>query len=166
MQENKNKQNRCRTSSDGLKIPDLLEHLCRAVDLDQLPRHDASLSIYAVKHRLLKTFALWTIAVLLFAQGALVVNACLRIDTGSQTAFGQPQMVDCEMGLTNPNACLYQYLDQSDQTGAQPSSTLPTVNLVPLMVSGQISRIVKNRAGLPPRGCDPPIPIRYCSLLI
>lgn len=118
------------------------------------------------RYRLIRTIARWTLAALLFTQGALVANACLRVDTGPQTAFSQQQMVDCEMGDANPNACLYQYLDQSDQTSAQASFTPPSANPVLLALSTTSQPIVKTRAALPPRSCGPPIPIRYCSLLI
>jgi hypothetical protein len=76
-------------------------------------------------------------------------------------------MVDCEMGTpNNSGACLYQYLDKNDQTSAQASFAPPSVNLVLLAISTNPEPIVKTRVALPARGCGPPIPIRYCSLLI
>jgi hypothetical protein len=118
------------------------------------------------RYRLIKVIARWALAAMLFTQGALVANACLRFDTGPRTAFSTTQMADCEMGTANPNVCLFQYLDQSDQTTAQPLVMPAVVHLPAPAVTVKPAPTLKARAPLVPHGCDPPIPIRYCSLLI
>lgn len=103
---------------------------------------------------------------MLFAQGALVANACLRLDASPQAAFSSSQMEGCDMGTTNPNACLLAYLDQSDHSTAQP--TIPPAAeslLAPVSVAAP-RRALDHRTALPAPGCAPPIPIRYCTLLI
>jgi hypothetical protein len=123
----------------------------------------------AVKaRRLIRSIARWTLAVMLFAQGALVANACLRLEASPQAAFtmSHAEMDGCEMGVSNPNACLLAYLDQTDYSSAQP--TVPPAThyfLVPLIVAAP-SISVEARAPLAPLGGAPPIPIRYCTLLI
>lgn len=73
------------------------------------------------------------LAAVLFAQVALVASACLRLDTGPQAAFAASQMADCDMYATaNPNLCLFQYLDQSDQTRTQPSVAPAPLNVAVL----------------------------------
>jgi hypothetical protein len=122
----------------------------------------------AVKRsRFLGTIARWTLVVLLFAQGALVAEACLRTDASARAAFPMAEMEGCDMGKTNPNACLLGYLDVADQTTAQP--TVPPATSYVLVVSNPpAGRLLAfdARAALPPPGNAPPIPIRYCRLLI
>jgi len=116
--------------------------------------------------RLIKTVARCMFAALLFAQGALVANACLRVDTSPHAAFSMTEMEGCDMGAANPNACLYQYLDQSDQNSVQLTAPPVTAHhAAPLMIARPAS-VRDARVTVPPPGCAPPIPIRYCSLLI
>jgi hypothetical protein len=119
------------------------------------------------RSRFLGTIARWTLVVLLFAQGALVAEACLRTDASARAAFSMPEMEGCEMGKTNPNACLLGYLDVADQTTAQPTVPLATsyVLVSPSRTAGRLPAFDR-RAALPPPGSGPPIPIRYCTLLI
>jgi hypothetical protein len=85
------------------------------------------------QYKSIKTAAGLVLAAILFAQAALVASACLRLDTGPQAAFATSQMADCDMGTTaNPNLCLFQYLDQSDQTQAQPSVAPAPLNVAVL----------------------------------
>ena len=119
------------------------------------------------RRRFLGTIARWTLVVLLFAQGALVAEACLRTDASPRAAFSMPEMEGCDMGKTNPNACLLGYLDVADQTAAQPS--VPPATSYVLVSPGPATRRLPAfdaRAALPPPGNAPPIPIRYCTLLI
>jgi hypothetical protein len=122
----------------------------------------------AVKGRhLIRTLARWTLVVLLFAQGALVAEACLRLDASPRAAFTTSQMEDCDMGIANPNACLFAYLDQSDHNAAQP--TVPPATSYLVVASTSVAKpacAFDSRAALPPPGRAPPIPIRYCTLLI
>jgi hypothetical protein len=122
----------------------------------------------AVKiRRFLGSIARWTLVVLLFAQGALVAEACLRTDASPRAAFSMPDMEGCDMGKTNPNACLLGYLELADQTTAQPSVP-PATSYVRVSSSHAAGRApaFDARAALPPPGNAPPIPIRYCTLLI
>lgn len=116
--------------------------------------------------RLIQIVGRWTLTVLLFAQGALVAEACLRLDTTPQAAFATAPMDGCDMGTANPNACLFGYLDQSDHSVAQPA--VPPVTRYVLVAAAQArpSFVFDARSTLPPPGCAPPIPIRYCTLLI
>lgn len=85
------------------------------------------------EYKFIKTTSRLVLAAVLFAQVALAASACLRLDTGPQAAFATSQMADCDMGTTaNPNLCLFQYLDQSDQTQAQPSVPPAPVNVAVL----------------------------------
>jgi hypothetical protein len=121
----------------------------------------------AVKRiRLIRTIARWTLAVLLFAQGALVAEACLRLDASPRAAFSTSQMEGCDMGTAKPNACLFQYLDQSDHSAAQPTISPGTAYLVVPLTVARVTVVADARAALPPPGSAPPIPIRYCTLLI
>ena len=127
----------------------------------------AGLNIGAVKrYRLIKAIARCALAAMLFAQGALVANACLRFDAGPQAAFSRTQAADCDMGTANPNVCLFQYLDQSDQANAQPLVIPAVAHLPAPAMSVRLAPVLTARAPPVPHGCDPPIPIRYCSLLI
>ena len=116
--------------------------------------------------RLIRTVARWTLAVLLFAQGALFAEACLRLEASPQAAFEMSQMEGCDMGVTNPNACLLAYLDQSDHSAAQPAVPPVTQYMLARAVVARPGAAVNARATPPPPGCAPPIPIRYCTLLI
>lgn len=118
------------------------------------------------RYRLIKIVARWVLAAMLFTQGTLVANACLRVDEGPRTSFGKAEMVDCEMAHANPKTCLNQYLDQTDQIGAQSPFAAPTVTSVAFVIGAEPEPLIKARTALTPRGCDPPIPIRFCSLLI
>lgn len=117
-----------------------------------------------IRYRSIKVIARWALAALLFAQVALVANACL-LDTGGRASSNMTQMVDCELAAANPSTCFSQYLDQNEQIGAQPPFVHPAANAVFLLVSASLEPVVKDFELLTPRGCDPPIPIRYCSLL-
>jgi hypothetical protein len=130
-----------------------------------LRRIRSHVKMHSVKRYRLLRIVRWTLAALLFAQGALVANACLRIDTSPQAALSATEMADCDMGTANPNACLYQYLDQSDQNSVQLTPTFPAMPVAALLIARPAS-VRDVRAVLPPPGCAPPIPIRYCSLLI
>lgn len=116
--------------------------------------------------RVLRTIARYTLALLLFAQGALVAEACLRLDATPQAAFSASQMDGCEMGTDNPNACLLAYLDQSDYSSAQATVFPATAYIIVSQASQPPAAAPRTQATLPPPGCAPPIPIRYCSLLI
>lgn len=118
------------------------------------------------RYRLIKTIARWALAAMLFTQGVLVANACLRVDASPRASFSEAEMVECEMAAANPKTCFNQYLDQTDQIGAQSPCAVPAVSSVALVVSAEAEPLIKVRAALTRRGCDPPIPIRYCSLLI
>lgn len=124
-------------------------------------------NIGTVKNRrLMASVVRWTLAFLLFAQGALVANACLRVDAGPQAAFSTAQMEGCDMGVANPNACLFAYLDQSDHGAAQPTIP-PATGYLPAPAVAAAPRLARDsRTALPAPGCAPPIPIRYCTLLI
>ena len=118
-----------------------------------------------VKRRHLLFIIHGTLAALMFAQGALVANACLQTDTRA-AVFSAPQTDDCKMGTANPNLCLFQLIDQSDQNVVQlsiPSSVSEFA--APRLVARPV-RAIDARPRLPPPGRAPPIPIRYCSLLI
>lgn len=116
--------------------------------------------------RLIRTIARYTLALLLFAQGALLAEACLRLDASPQAAFSTSQMDGCDMGIGNPNACLLAYLDQSDQSSAQPTVS-PSNSYVTVSESARPATLAPRlHVSLPPPGGAPPIPIRYCSLLI
>ena len=118
--------------------------------------------------RLIRSIARWTLAVMLFAQGALVANACLRLDASPQAAFtmSHAAMDGCEMGGSNPNACLLAYLDQSDHSPAQPTVPPATYCLVAPLRVAVPSATLDAHTPLAPFGGAPPIPIRYCTLLI
>jgi hypothetical protein len=116
--------------------------------------------------RFLRTIARYTVALLLFAQGALVAEACLRLDATPQAAFSASQMEGCEMGTDNPNACLLAYLDQSDYSSAQATVFPATAYIIVSQASQPPAAAPRTQTALPPPGCAPPIPIRYCSLLI
>lgn len=118
-----------------------------------------------MKGRFLRIVARWMLAVLLFAQGALVAEACLRLDASPRAAFSTSQMDGCDMGTTNPNACLFGYLEQTDQSGAQPTVP-PVTQQVVLVAETAAHPIPFAHAASPPPGCAPPIPIRFCTLLI
>ena len=159
------RQNRGRKKSSLLRTSGVLTH-CIAVRID-CAGDDASLNIGGVKgHRLIRTIARWMLVALLFTQGTLVANACLRLDTSPQAPFGMSQKEDCDMGTTNPNACLFGYLDLSDHSAAQPTVPPATRYVVVPLVVARLAGVPDARAALPPPGCAPPIPIRYCSLLI
>lgn len=113
------------------------------------------------------------LAAVLFAQVALAASACLRLDTGPQAAFATSQMADCDMCTTtnpntNPNLCLFQYLDQSDQTQAQPSVAPSPVNVAVLAApaapvqTGATAFIHTRFNSL----IGPPIIVRNCCLRI
>jgi hypothetical protein len=118
------------------------------------------------RYRLIKTIARWALAAMLFTQGTLVANACLRVDASPLASFSKAEMVDCEMAAANPKTCFNQYLDQTDQIGAQSPFATPAVSSVTLVIGAEPEPLIKARAALTPRGRGPPIPIRYCSLLI
>ena len=118
------------------------------------------------RRRFLGIIARWTLVVLLFAQGALVAEACLRTDASPRAAFSMPDMEGCDMGKTNLNACLLGYLDLADQSTVQPS--VPPATSYILVTPHTAGRLpaFDARAALPPPGNALPIPIRYCTLLI
>lgn len=116
--------------------------------------------------RLIRSIARWTLALLLFAQGALVANACLRLEASPQAAFTTSQMEGCDMGISNPNACLLAYLDQSDFSAPQPTVPPATYCFVAAPEVLAPTPPSETRASLTTPGRSPPIPIRYCTLLI
>jgi hypothetical protein len=118
------------------------------------------------KRRFLKTIARWTLVVLLFAQGALVAEACLRTDASARAAFSMPEMEGCDMGTTNPNACLLGYLDLSDQTALQPAVPPATAHVIVLSEAGRSAAGFDTSLTATPPGRGPPLHIRYCTLLI
>ncbi|OGA54160.1 MAG: hypothetical protein A3F74_24425 [Betaproteobacteria bacterium RIFCSPLOWO2_12_FULL_62_58] len=119
------------------------------------------------QYKFIKTTSRLALAAVLFAQVALVANACLRLDTGPQAAFAASQMADCDMCTTaNPNLCLFQYLDQSDQT--QPSVAPAPVNVAVLaapVAPAQASATAFTHARFNSL-TGPPIIIRNCCLRI
>lgn len=158
----------------GVVLPPPFSQKLSAIDLDQAdPRYryaprSAGAKMGAVKgRRLIRTLARATLVMLLFAQGALVAEACLRLDASPRAAFASSQMEGCDMAIGNPNACLFAYLDQSDHTAAQP--TVPPATSYVVVASTSLAtpaRACDSLAALPPPGRAPPIPIRYCTLLI
>jgi hypothetical protein len=117
--------------------------------------------------RLIQIVARWTLAVLLFAQGALVAEACLRLDTTPQAAFATVPIDGGDTGATSPNACLLGFLDQSEQTAAHPIVSPPATSYVVVASSAaNPAAVFDARTALHSPGCAPPIPIRYCTLLI
>ena len=102
----------------------------------------------------------------LFAQAAIVANACLT--PGSMRAQLTADAASSHCKLANDaslNFCLYQWAAQSDQSMTPPVIAAPvaavlTVADAPQCLLPWISPVV---GGYP--GHDPPIPIRFCSFL-
>lgn len=104
------------------------------------------------------------LAAMLFTQGALAASACLRLNTGPQSAFAPSQMADCGTASVNPKPCPFQYLDQSDQIQPQPS-VAATVDVAALVVDAQPAPVFQAHAPLPPRAESRPLHIIHCRLL-
>jgi hypothetical protein len=105
------------------------------------------------------------ICAMLFAQAATAAEACLRASMAPAAAAAESSHCAVEK-KASLNLCLYQFADQSDQSAAD--LALPVSNTPVLIVSDAAVRAVA--PGFPPRARsfthDPPIPIRFCSLLI
>lgn len=119
------------------------------------------------RHKFINTSHLVLLAIL-FAQSALAATACLKLGVGPRSVFAAAHAADCETGSASHNLCLLNFVDQSDQASGQVA--LPgTVNIPVFVVDVQPARaraVRPARVPTQPKSCDPPIRIRYCSLLI
>ena len=116
--------------------------------------------------RLLRNGAFLVFFGVLFAQAAVIANACLRQLSVPAAASAQAS-AHCEaQQKVSLNLCLYQCADQSDRYTPQPvipAATLPVLSITQTAFVIDVS--------LRPRVAtaathDPPIPIRFCSFLI
>ena len=117
------------------------------------------------QYRFIKTTSRLVLVAILLAQVALVASACLRLDTGPRATFAASQMADCDMGAANPNLCLFQYLEQSDQIHAQPSVAPAVVNVAVLALPAETGATAFTHTRFNSL-TGPPIIIRNCCLRI
>jgi hypothetical protein len=115
------------------------------------------------RHSLIR-LAWLVLAALLFAQGALAANGCLR----PSQAASETVMHDADCPFAQPSAalCIYRFStdDQSDQQAAIPEIGAGVVPA--LVVAAPVTVAARSRPSAPARSVDPPIPIRFCSFLI
>jgi hypothetical protein len=114
---------------------------------------------------LLRRTVWFVIFMMFFAQAATAAEACLRVNMATAVAADDSSHCAVEK-KASLNLCLYQYADKSDQTAtdfALPACDTPVLVLADTAFAPLAPRFV---ADFSRSIHDPPIPIRFCSLLI
>jgi hypothetical protein len=110
------------------------------------------------------------LALFLFGQFSMAVQACVSLQASPATAFSQAEQHPCHGGKdSNPNACLMHCI-QGDQTldsqQQGPAAQAPAVHAVITPVSRLMLRPpLSQRPETVAVNSSPPIPILYCRFL-
>lgn len=120
--------------------------------------------LFPLRHRQLVALALLIAS--LFAQGAIAASGCLMPGSSLSAVIAGASNPHCDSSKPNPNLCLLQSADQSDNSGAQPAVT-PAPVVVMLLLPAQPA-IALPRQNRPAHGAftDPPITLRNCCFRI
>ena len=118
-----------------------------------------------LRRTLLRRAVWFVICFLLFAQGATAAEACLRLSMAPAAAAGEVSHCEVEK-KTSPNLCLYQCADQSDQSGADLAVPVANTPVLVVTAAAVVPFAPRFTAAASGHTHDPPIPIRFCSLLI
>jgi hypothetical protein len=114
-----------------------------------------------------RSVARWLVVALLFAQGAMVANACLAANSARVDAIVAATHEGCDMQERNVNLCLYHCADQYNGAAAQqvPLLAPAMVALAPPVWAEPMAPRVE--AWTPAvRATGPPIPVRHCCFRI
>ena len=117
--------------------------------------------------RLSRNVAYALMAMLVFAQGAMMANACLAANSARADAVAAATHEGCDMQERNVNLCLYHCADQYNSSGSpQVSLFAPALAALPspVRVDAAAPRV---EAWTPVvHATGPPIPIRHCCVRI
>jgi hypothetical protein len=109
----------------------------------------------------------WLVVVLVFAQGAVAVSACLAASSARMEAVAAAAHEGCAMQERNLNLCLYHCADQYSNGGAPEFAFLAPL-LAPLLLpvtAGDSTAPAEVRM-IVTRATGPPIPILHCCFRI
>ena len=107
-------------------------------------------------------------AMLVFAQGAMVANACLAANSARADAVAAATHEGCDMEERNVNLCLYHCADQYNNSSASPQVPIFAPALAALPSPVRVDAVASRAEAWTPvvHATGPPIPIRHCCFRI
>lgn len=120
-----------------------------------------------IGHRLSRRVAHWLVAALVFAQAAMMANACLAAGSARVETVAAGAHEGCDMQERNLNLCLYHCADQYNNTGSlEVTVAAPAMAALPVPLTAE-SVAPQTETWTPVvRATGPPIPIRHCCFRI
>ena len=119
-----------------------------------------------IRRKISRALTRWLIAVLVFAQGALAVNACLAATSARVDAVAAAAHEGCDMQQSNRNLCVYHCADQYNSGGSGQLSVLAPAPSMPAAPAWNEAAPSTEARTIASRATGPPIPIRHCRLHI
>ena len=112
--------------------------------------------------------AWWLMAMLVFAQGAMVANACLAANSARADAVAAATHEGCDMEARNVNLCRYHCADQYNNSSGAPQVSLFAPALAALPSPIRVDAVASRVEAWTPvvHATGPPIPIRHCCFRI